>query len=203
MSPDGRATYLLRPTRLPPPLGTSIWLDAARQSYLAQEATGSRQAMLFRRRPDGHVDVLLGGQEAAAGHRQVLTSGMGGAAFGPDGAFYFRHGAVLRKFSPQGRLVTLATDLPQENYGIAVGPDLAVYVAEFAAHRVVRIGHDGRRTIALTASGPWAPTGVAVRGGALYVLETRQLASGATAEIRVRKLAPGAPSVMLAAVPFS
>lgn len=196
---QGRFTYLLAPTAAIP-LGISIWRDTAERTYLVQSERMSDETLMFRRDPDGRVTRLLGGA-AAARFQQVLASNVSGSSFGPGGAFWFRHGAVLRKLTPQGGLVTLARDLPAENFGIAVDGVGAVFVTDFAGRRVLKLAPDGRRTVAARAEGSWAPTGVAVHPAALYVLESRQDARGVSLELRVRRVPSRGRPVVLARVP--
>jgi hypothetical protein len=46
-----------------------------------------------------------------------------------------------------------------------------VYAAATSCHRVLKIAPDGKVESVLRAERPWSPTGVAVHGGAVYVLE--------------------------------
>jgi sugar lactone lactonase YvrE len=55
--------------------------------------------------------------------------------------------------------------------GLAVDAEGTVYAAATGCHRVVRITRDGRVEVVLKAERPWSPTGVAVHGGDIYVLE--------------------------------
>jgi hypothetical protein len=55
--------------------------------------------------------------------------------------------------------------------GLAVLEDGTVYAAATSCHAVVRIGPRGDVTAVLKSERPWSPTGVAARGGNLYVLE--------------------------------
>ena len=200
MSPSGRVRYLVGPV-VGPPRGSSIWRDRAGRTYYVGNLRGSTETLLFRRERDGRVTRLLGSREAAAAYRQELTGIHGAAIFGPDGAFYFHHGGVLRKVGLDGRVVTLARDLPERSFGLAVEPGGAVLLAHFGGRRVLRFAPDGRRSVAATAEPPWAPTGVAVSGGALYLLEGRQDARGVTTGLRVRKVPSRGRPVTLATVP--
>jgi sugar lactone lactonase YvrE len=75
--------------------------------------------------------------------------------------------------------------------GLAVDSDGTVYAAATGCHRVVRITRDGKVEVVLKAERPWSPTGVAVHGDDVYVLEYTN-ANGGQADgwtPRVRKLA--------------
>ena len=77
--------------------------------------------------------------------------------------------------------------------GLAVTSDGMVYAAVTGCRCVVKVAADGTVSTVLKAERPWSPAGVAVRNGAVYVLEYRQLPNlaGKPEEWlpRVRKLA--------------
>ena len=87
--------------------------------------------------------------------------------------------------------------------GLAVESDGTVYAAATGCHRVVRITRDGKVEVVLKAERPWSPTGVAVHGGDIYVLEYTN-ANGGAADgwtPRVRKLARDGKVTTLATIP--
>ena len=198
----GRFSWVLPPTPAPLPAGTSLWRDRAGRTYYVSNPPGSTETLLLRRERDGRATRLLGSPRAVAAYRQEMINIHGAGVIGPDGAFYFHHGGLLRKVAPDGRVLTLARDVPERSFGLAVEPGGAVLVADFGGRRVLRIASDGRRSVALASEAPWAPTGVAVRGPDLYVLEGRQDARGVTTAFRVRRAAPGGRAVTLASVPL-
>jgi sugar lactone lactonase YvrE len=55
--------------------------------------------------------------------------------------------------------------------GLGVDPDGNVYVAATSRHRVVKITPEGHVESILKSERPWSPTGVAVVGHEIYVLE--------------------------------
>jgi hypothetical protein len=55
--------------------------------------------------------------------------------------------------------------------GLAVDERGTVYVAATGCHCVVKIRADGKVEAVLKAERPWSPTGVALQGGVIYVLE--------------------------------
>jgi RHS repeat-associated protein len=124
-------------------------------------------------------------------------------AFGPDGSLYIADSAnaCIRKVNPQGIITTvagggtggvsadgkLATEVSLNRpYGLAVGPDNSLYIAEFYGNRVRRVGPEG---IITTAAGNgssgfsgdgrlaslaqlYNPWGLAVGGdGSLYIAD--------------------------------
>src|SRR5262249_47055846 len=94
----------------------------------------------------------------------------------------------VMKAAPDGKITTLVHpirlsdvdfDLPTgtpEEYkpflrGLAVDARWAVYAAATGAHCVVRITPDGKHSTVLKSEKPWSPTGVAVHGDNVFVLE--------------------------------
>lgn len=197
MGPGRGVTYLLPTTTAPPP-GSGLWRDARGCTYVAQQDRAPAGPLLFRRCPGGRAELLYGSRADARGFRQVLTSNFGGTAMGPGGAFYFRHGGTVRKRLPGGAISVAASGLPIENYGIAVGADGSVYVAELAARRVTRTWPGGRRTVVATSAAPWGPTGVFWRSGILFVLEVGIRDPRDEPAFRVRTLRPGGRAATVA-----
>ena len=82
---------------------------------------------------------------------------------------------------------------PQLPYlrGLAVAPDGTVYAAANGCRTVLRIRAQGSIETVLRAEPPWSPTGVAVSGRDIYVLE--YLHTGEDRKVwapRVKKVAP-------------
>ena len=200
LAPDGRFSWLLPPTAAPLPLGSSLWRDRVGRTYFVANPPGSSETLLLRRERDGRVTRLLGSPRAVAAYRQEIVNLHGAGVIGPDGAFYFHHAGVLRKVEPDGRVLILARGLPSRSFGLAVEPGGAVLLADFDGRRVLRFAH-GRRTVAAAAEAPWAPTGVAVRGSDLYLLEGSQDGRGVTTALRVRRVPSRGRPVTLATVP--
>lgn len=199
-SADGRISYVVPETRVPA-LGTSIWRDPQGCTLLADQSP-AKAPLLFRRCPGRSPQLLFGRPADAASFRQVLLSNIGGVAGGPDGSFYFRHGATVRRLTRAGGVELVAANFTSENYGIAVGHDHSLYVVEHSARRVVRVAPDGKRSVAIASAAPWAPSGVAVRGRVIYVLETG-VAGGGDGRIsfRVRRLLPNRTAETIALLP--
>ena len=120
-----------------------------------------------------------------------MLSNVGGAAFGPDGSFFFRNRSIVQRLRAGDRLVTAATGFAPENFGIHVDEGGALLVVEHARRRIVRVAPDGRRTVPITAEAPWAPNGVVSKGGSLYTLEASDHQPGQPTRFRVRRLAGG------------
>lgn len=145
--------------------------------------------------------------------------GITGLAAGPGGLLYAACPSAVLKIGPDGTSSTLVhpvviadcdEDFPDGNpnsplpalRGLAVDADGAVYAAATGCHRVVKISREGKVEVVLKAERPWSPTGVAVHGGDVYVLEYTN-ANGGQADgwtPRVRKLARDGKVTTLATI---
>ena len=190
IAPDGRSSYTYGPTARPNP-GVGVFRDQFGCSYLTQEARRRAPLLLHRKCPAGPPELLSGAAASARAEPPVLLSNVGGAAFGPDGSFFFRNRSIVQRLRAGDRLVTAATGFAPENFGIHVDEGGALLVVEHARRRIVRVAPDGRRTVPITAEAPWAPTGVVTKGVALYTLEASDHQPGQPTRFRVRRLAGG------------
>ena len=113
---------------------------------------------------------------------------MFGLASGPDGSIYVSTWDAVLKVNTEGTATTVVhpvvvkdcdedpADHKRSNRlpnlrGLAVDAQGTVYAAATSCHRVLKIAPDGKVESVLRAERPWSPTGVAVHGGAVYVLE--------------------------------
>jgi hypothetical protein len=141
--------------------------------------------------------------------------GIKGLASGPDGSLYVAYPKAIQKITPDGGVTTLADPVvvgdcdkdepPGESEpslrGLAVNSHGAVYAAATGCHRVVKVTPEGRVSSVLKAERPWSPTGVAVRGDDVYVLEYPDSAERAEWLPRVRKLDRDGRVTTLATIP--
>jgi len=118
-----------------------------------------------------------------------LKDGITGIASGLDGSIYVATWNGMVVLSAKGTIARVVhpikvsdcdSDPADHNPANASSPLLRglgvdshgnVYVAATSCHRVVRITPDGQVTSILKSERPWSPTGVAVRGEEIYVLE--------------------------------
>lgn len=120
--------------------------------------------------------------------------GIKGLAAGRDGMLYVSYPAAVQKITPSGAITTIADqvviadcdrDAPQAETpslrGLAVDARGIVYAAATGCRTVVRIVPGGEVETVLKAERPWSPTGVAVLGDDVYVLEYAH-ASGSAAQ---------------------
>jgi len=149
----------------------------------------------------------------------VEKLGISGLATGPDGSLYLACNSSVLKVKTNGTFTKIADpvevkdcdiDFPDNNpkfpmpalRGLAVDARGAVYAAATGCHRVVRITADGKVETVLKAERPWSPTGVAVSGEVVYVLEYTNATAGADKvwQPRVRKIGRDGKATTLATI---
>jgi hypothetical protein len=139
---------------------------------------------IARLSPEGKVtDAAPGLKEAAE-----KLGGIKGLACGPDGSLYASCPSAVLKIKLDGKVTTLIhpialsdvdADLPKGTpeeqkpflRGLAVDTRGNVYAAATGCRCVVKVTPEGRAEVILKADGPWSPTGVAVHGEDVFVLE--------------------------------
>ncbi len=169
---------------------------------------------VFRLTPAGERSVLAILPSAIDGQPLKWLNGM---ATGPNDAIYFSENAAVRLITPQGEVLTVASNiavsgclpLPGASHrlgpflrGLDVASDGTVYVAANGCGALLKITARGEVTPVLRTTSPWSPTGVAVSGDAVFVLEYLHTASGDRREWtpRVRKLSRGGDVKVLARI---
>jgi sugar lactone lactonase YvrE len=162
----------------------SFAVDPAGNIYSVNARTvQSPRLELLRRSADGTITSLAGGTPGFADGRggQARFSGVDGIAWGGDGAMYVADGARIRRVTVDG-VVTTLTPRPltvrawdEDLLGVAVDSAGAVYTADHAGRRILKVSRTGHSTTALSTGSIWAPTGVAVSGAGLFVLEHLRL----------------------------
>jgi hypothetical protein len=110
--------------------------------------------------------------------------GIKGLACGPDGALYATYPKAILRIDEHGNATTLvnpviirdgrrdgpAGDAPALR-GLAVGADNSVFAAATGCGCVIKVATTGQVIIVHKAESPWAPCGVALHRGELFVLE--------------------------------
>jgi hypothetical protein len=173
--------------------------------FPTRESTNPGGPLIGRLSPEGKSVVF------APGLKEMVEKlgGITGLASGPDEFLYAACPSAVLKIGPDGTAAPLVhpialedcdQDFPDGNpnfplpalRGLAIDAQGTVYAAATGCHRVVKITRDGHVEVVLRAERPWSPTGVAVHGGDVYVLEYTN-ANGGAADgwtPRVRKRAP-------------
>jgi sugar lactone lactonase YvrE len=148
--------------------------------YVPYEEAGPRQ--IIRRTPAGPRSVFatLPPDTSTKPMRWV-----NGIATGPDGALYVTDNDAIWKVDRKGAVTSFRDaiqvaacsdplpDTPKLPYlrGLAVHADGTIYAAANGCRSIVQIPAKGPIRTVLAAEAPWSPTGVAVSGGHIYVLE--------------------------------
>jgi hypothetical protein len=194
---DGRESWLLDPSTAPPN-GTGLAVDRAGNSYTTQWLSNDdRRTMLWRHRADGRSELLAGPLQAASRYRQIVVASVGGMAFAPDGALLFGDGVFIRRLAPGGAVGDLYRGAPGSNIrGVAPDADGTVYATDFANHRVLAIGGDGKARIIHRSEPGWAPSGLTATGGRLLVLEAEEDPAFISHRVRVIELRDGKARVI-------
>lgn len=179
--------------------------------YYAYTRPGS--AKIIRRTPDGRESVIA---------RHKSFEFINGIASGPDGSLYITEASnananTVRKITMNGTVSVIATyavknskDTPSETAasycrGLFVDSDGTIYVAATGSRCVLKITPQGKVTTLIRTAKPWAPTGVAMFRGEVYVLEWHDVAPE-NREVRkawiprVRKIAKNGEVATLATI---
>src|ERR1041385_6024659 len=215
MTPGGSFSYLLAPTEFDQlPKGIGMWRDRDGNTYSIDENNQlKRETLLWKRSPDGQVTVLAGGSYGYADGKgsQAKFTNINSMAYGPDGSLYLTAGSNVCKVNMDGAVTTLARNIAQESksdnqgagtslYGIVVDAQGNSFVADYGNQRIIKITLDRQLTTMVRSEESWFPTGVALKGNELYVLEGSHTPDYKPIGTRVRKLSPDGKIVVLAAV---
>ncbi|MDX6447258.1 MAG: virginiamycin lyase [Blastocatellia bacterium] len=167
---------------------------------------------LMRAAPSGATSVVATLPLTVTGHPLPY---IGGLIAGADGSLYYTEDTAIKRITPQGRIGTAATvralvggpSIPGTNQhpylrGLAVDARGDMYVADNGDARVLKITPKGKVTTLLQTESPWSPTGVALFGSDVYVLEYLHTARDDRRAWlpRVRKLAADGKSVIIATI---
>lgn len=139
-----------------------------------------------------------------------------GLAAGRDGSLYYCEKESVRRIDTKGKVTQVAEkiELPGYKYpeghrggpilrGLDVAADGTLYAAAFGAHSVIRITQAGKVEVVLRSEDLWAPTGIAVRGNDVYVLEffMKEVTRREDWLPRVRKLSQDGSVAVVATIP--
>lgn len=213
---DERVTPWLQ--RVDTPDGSLIQADG---QPLAAHRNGSlyyakRNLEVVRLTPDGKQTTISSKLNAAVEE----LGGIKGLTFGPKDDLYIACPGAIVKLEANGTFSTVAhsiavpdcdADLPPgtpESHspflrGLAVNAQGMVFAAATGCRAVVKVSPDGKSSVAMRSEKPWSPTGIAVRGDDVYVLEYEHPHSQSKVDWRprVRKLKPDGKVTTLATLP--
>lgn len=144
--------------------------------------------------------------------KAIEKLGVTGLANGPEGTLYAACLTGVMKVKTDGTYTTLVNPVVVKDCdqdaptcflrGLDVDSDGTVYAAACGCRCVVKISPEGKVETVLKAERPWSPTGVAVRGGDVYVLEYTNANGGLRDgwRPRVRKLGRDGKVITLATI---
>lgn len=175
---------------------------------------GGTPLQIVKLLPSGKTSILASlPTTTARGPLRYLN----GLAAGPDGSLYYTEDDAIRRISREGRVSTIAEKLTLAGCtaipgiaakdrpllrGLAIDASGTIYVAATGCGSVFKVTPAGHVTVLPRLPGTWAPTGVALFGRDLYVLEFQHADSDDRREMlpRVRKIAPDGKTVIIATV---
>lgn len=147
--------------------------------YVPYDANGPRR--LIRRTPSGQRSVFATLPTVQAPKPMLWVNGL---ATGSDGSVYIADNDAVRKVDIRGGVSTVhdaitsdcsapLSDTPKLPFlrGLALASDETIYAAANGCRSVIAMPAKGPIRTILKAEPPWSPTGVAVSGKEVYVLE--------------------------------
>jgi hypothetical protein len=178
--------------------------------YYPSHGTGTPLRIL-RLLPTGQSSILVTLPAATA--RGPLRD-LNGLAAGPDGALFYTEDDAIRRVSREGRVSTVLAltsceSLPGKRAkgvprlrGLAVNQRGTIYVAATGCGAVLEVTPAGEVDILPQVQSRWAPTGVALFGNDVYVLEFQDAESDDRQAMlpRIRRIAADGKTSIVVAV---
>ncbi len=187
-------------------LGSDYPLAMGRDGNLYYPSHGGGPVQILKLLPSGESSILA--TLPARTGRGPLRD-LNGLGAGPDGSLYYTENEAIRRISREGRVSTVVENLalagcasPPLLRGLDVDAAGTIYVAATGCGSVLKVTPAGRVTILPQVQSPWAPTGVALFGNDLYVLEFQNPESDDRRGMlpRVRRIAPDGKTAIIATV---
>jgi sugar lactone lactonase YvrE len=175
ITPENSIPTMITSSDVPITIGPDSSMYYAHQS-------GGKPMEVLRQNPSGETSVLA---TIATNTEGQPIKWVNGIAAGADGTLYFSEDSAVRKISKEGVVSTVlkiqipgcpaeaVLDPPPGPYlrGLDVGPGGELYVAATGCRRVMKITPQRKVLTVLQAERPWSPTGVALHGSDLFILE--------------------------------
>jgi len=173
ITPDGMV-----PTILVAAGGAPIAINRDGHLYYGLGSSGSAEVIvgLTKISPDGHKENF-----AADFAKEIEKLGVTGLACAPDNTIYAACLTQIMKVHSDGSFLTLVNVENVEGCdkdaptcflrGLDVDENGTVYVAACGCRCVLKVSRDGKSETVLKAERPWSPTGIALHGAEIYVLE--------------------------------
>ena len=169
----------------------------------------SHNTEISRLSPDGKLTEIT----PKLSQTTEKLGGITGLACGPDGSLYAACPSAILKITTDGSVTTIVhpvelkdcdhsrdSALPDPSLrGLSIDEDGTIYAAATSCRRVLKITPQGKVTSILQSEPPWLPTGVAVAGHNVYVLEFTE-ETPMRWRPRVRKLQPDGKVTVLATI---
>lgn len=217
-TPAGEVSYVVPPS---PgfPLGLLMDKDGNRYEWHGN-SNKKDDSRIVKRLSDGTLRPLAGkGWGWADGKGEQAKFGqIGGMTWGQDGALYITDSDAIRKVALDGTVTTIVRGVSELQmgwkaralsmvalgkggghlYGLTLDTDGNIYAANLSTKAVVKFAPDGKVLNVIKSESGWAPSGVAVAGRDLYVLEFYD--QGNAKGPRVRKIAADGSAVTLGTV---
>jgi DNA-binding beta-propeller fold protein YncE len=167
---------------------------------------------IIRAKPSGETAVLATLPVSATGRPLPHINGIAGDS---NCSLYYTEDTVIRRITSDGSISIVATvralvggpSIPGTNQhsflrGLAVDSRGVMYVADNGDARVLKITPEGKITTLVQLQSPWSPTGVALFGSDVYVLEFLHTAEDDRRAWlpRVRKITSDGKSTIIATV---
>ena len=162
-------------------------------------------------RPTGQTSILASTPAADGGGPMRDLNGL---AAGPDGSLYYTENRAIRRIGSDGRVSTIVHSLSCSGRadggggpdpllrGLDVDPTGIIYVAATGCRGVFKVTPGGHITVLPQLATAWSPTGVALFGSDLYVLEFEKGDSDDRREMlpRIRRISADGETTVVAIV---
>ena len=203
ITPDNHYTEILAPN---PnfPLNLHCFNIDGKGNIYSMNAKGVQtgQVMLLKRSTDGNVTAIAGskkGYKDGKGKESQFIW-IDGMTWAPDSSLYLTDGPYVRKVTMDGVVSTVSGQLTTESMGedlmgLTASSTGDLFIADYSSRRILKINKEGKIETILQSGGVWSPTGVAVVGQELYVIEHLRIPLvvlgniGIGPYIRIRKVA--------------
>lgn len=218
-TPTGDVSYVVPPS---PGFPWGLLKDNDGNRYeWAGNSNKKDDSRIVKRLPDGRVVTLAGkGWGWADGQgEQAKSTSIGGMAWGPDGALYVTDETAVRKVTLDGTVTTIIRNDPAMKpdvktrffalfpggtgllFGLTVDAQANLYVASMGNGKLLKISPAGNVVAEFPSETGWTPTGVAVAGTDIYVLEGQsEFFPNEAKGPRVRKIAADGSAITLGTV---
>lgn len=186
----GYADSVIKPVGTSPTLlcGTSFPIEVGPDGALYYPDVGSDELVhIMRLTPLGEPTdfaTLPLVMKTGTGNKPEKALWIHGLAAGRDGDLFYTEDDAVRRVDRTGKVTAIAEKIEVPECGrlegeparpylreLDVAADGTVYVASFGCQALLRISPSSKITVALRSSELWRPTGVAVKGDDVYVLE--------------------------------